>query len=70
MESLNNPHLAVRTLAHWHLVRLVPAGKEIPYDAAAPAEDRRAAFQRWRDLIPPGQLPPEPKKSDEKSKKN
>jgi hypothetical protein len=34
---------AVRELAHWHLVRLVAAGRDIPYDAAAPAAERQPA---------------------------
>jgi hypothetical protein len=50
----------VRELAHWHLVRLVAQGKDIPYDAAGPEGQRQKAFERWRALIPEGQLPPEP----------
>jgi hypothetical protein len=57
---------AIRQLAHWHLIRLVPAGKEIAYDAAAPAEARQKAQASWRRLIPPGQLPPAPPKTDDK----
>jgi hypothetical protein len=54
---------AVRTLAHWHLVRLAPGGKDFGFDAAAPEEQRRQAVQRWHALIPDGQLPPRPKTS-------
>jgi hypothetical protein len=54
--------LSIRELAYWHLSRLVPAGaKDIPYDAAAPLAQRQAAFQKWKQLIPDGQLPPPPK---------
>jgi hypothetical protein len=55
LSELDHPHLAIRTLAHWHLVRLVPAGKSIAYDAAA--TDRSAAVAEWRRLIPAGELP-------------
>ena len=41
------------------LVRLAPAGKDIPYDAGGTEADRAKAQQRWRELIPPGRLPPE-----------
>jgi hypothetical protein len=63
---LGSDKLAVRELAHWHLVRLVPAGKDIAYDPAAPAEAREKAQASWRRLIPPGQLPPRPKTEDKK----
>ena len=51
---LDHKNQGVRTLAHWHLVRLAPAGKLIPYDAAAPEADRQAAVRRWQALIPEG----------------
>lgn len=57
---LKHSKQAVRELAHWHLVRLAPAGKDIPYDAAAPEPERLKAYERWRALIPEGQLPPPP----------
>src|SRR5205823_2457766 len=44
---LDHKNQAVRALAHWHLVRLAPAGKDISFDAAAPDEQRRQAVQRW-----------------------
>jgi hypothetical protein len=50
--------LAVRGLAHWHLSRLVPAGRDIGYDPLAAPEKRAAAIKRWQELIPPGKLPP------------
>ena len=48
----------MRELAHWHLVRLAPAGKSITYDALAPEADRERAYEEWRKLIPAGKLPP------------
>jgi hypothetical protein len=62
---LNHRRQAVRELAHWHLVRLAPGGKEITYDASASAADRGKAIAAWKKLIPPGKLP-EPKKDDTK----
>jgi hypothetical protein len=58
---LEHKNQAIRTLAHWHLVRLAPAGKDISFDAAAPEDQRRQAVQRWHALIPDGQLPPRQK---------
>lgn len=60
---LKHSRLPMRELAHWHLVRLAPAGRNIPYDAAAPAADRQRAYAAWRTLIPEGKLPPPPEKS-------
>ncbi len=62
IDLLGHSQLPFRELAHWHLVRLAPAGRNIAYDAAAPAARRQQAIDSWRGLIPPGQLPPEPKK--------
>ena len=55
---LGSDRLAVRGLAHWHLYRLVPAGRKIGYDPLAAPERRAAALKRWQELIPPGKLPP------------
>jgi hypothetical protein len=56
IDYLASPKTAVRELSHWHLVRLVPAGKGIPFDAGNSTETR-AAQAAWRQLIPPGELP-------------
>ncbi|MCI0642110.1 MAG: hypothetical protein L0Y72_32225 [Gemmataceae bacterium] len=56
---LRHSKQAVRELAHWHLVRLVAKGKDIPYDAAAPEAERQKSYERWRAHIPEGKLPPE-----------
>jgi hypothetical protein len=48
----------VRELAKWHLDRLAPAGRSIPFDAAAPPEEREKAYKEWKKLIPDGKLPP------------
>ena len=58
---LNHKQLAVRGLAYWHLSRLVPAGKEFGYNPLDPPEKRAAAIEKWKKLIPGGQMPPRPK---------
>jgi hypothetical protein len=59
IQCLKHSKLAVRELARWHLERLAPeVSKAIPYDAAAPAEQRERAYEQWRQQIPTGQLPP------------
>lgn len=58
---LDSKHLGVRELAHWHLVRLAPAGRDIAFDAGAAEAVRQQGVERWRKLIPAGELPPRPK---------
>ncbi len=59
IQCLKHSKLGVRELAHWHLERLAPeVSKEVPYDAAAPADQRERAYERWQARIPAGQLPP------------
>jgi hypothetical protein len=55
---LGSDRLAVRGLAHWHLYRLVPAGRKIGYNPLAPEAERARAIREWKKLIPSGQLPP------------
>jgi hypothetical protein len=59
---LAHDRAAVRNLAAWHLVRLVPAGQGIGYKPGGTKEEAAAAQKAWRKLIPAGQLPPAPKK--------
>lgn len=61
LSLLDHKSVAVRELAHWHLVRMAPAGSDIAFDAGADDKQRRQAVERWRKLIPPGELPPRPK---------
>jgi hypothetical protein len=60
--DLDHPRPTMRALAHWHLVRLVPAGKAIPYDPTATEAERRTSIDAWRRLVPPGKLPTAPKR--------
>jgi len=57
IDYLAGPKLAIRELGHWHLVRLVPRGKEIAFNAAADSAQLAQAQASWRKLIPPGELP-------------
>ena len=61
IDCLTHKSVAVRELAHWHLVRLAPAGKDIPFDATLPPEEQQQVAARWRQLIPPGQIPKQAK---------
>ena len=55
---------AVRNLAAWHLVRMVPQGKVIAFDPAGTKADCDAAYRAWKKLVPAGQLPPTGAKKD------
>jgi hypothetical protein len=71
---LKHKRLPVRELALWHLQRLAPAGRDIPYDAAGKPAERAKAVAAWQKLIPAGELPPAPRpkkdKTDKKDKKD
>lgn len=62
IEYLNHDQSAVRNLAAWHLVRLVPQGKAIPFKPNGTKQDCEAAYREWRKLVPSGKLPPPPPK--------
>lgn len=64
IDYLSHDKLAIRGLANWHLVRLVPEGKKIGYSPMASKEDRAKAIAAWEKLVPRGKLPAEtsPKK--------
>jgi hypothetical protein len=62
IHALNHGKTPMRELAHWHLVRLVPGGNKIAYDAAAPEAQRLQAIAEWRRLVPEGELPLPPTK--------
>lgn len=48
---------AVRNLAAWHLIRLAPAGKSIPWKPDASPDEARGMYTAWKKLVPPGRLP-------------
>jgi uncharacterized protein (TIGR03000 family) len=57
---LKHRRQVVRELAAWHLYRLAPVGRKIAFDSSAPAAERDKAADKWKKLIPPGELPKEP----------
>lgn len=57
LDELDHSQPAVRQLAHWHLVRLAPAGRDIPYDPTAEVAARAPAIEAWHKIIPAGELP-------------
>ena len=63
IEYLAHEQSPIRNLAAWHLVRLVPQGKSIGFKPNGTKEESDATYRAWKKLIPPGKLPPEPKKS-------
>jgi hypothetical protein len=58
IDCLANSSLVIRELGSYKLQIYVPAGSGIRYSAADPENLRTAAYNAWRRLIPPGQLPP------------
>lgn len=58
IDYLDHEQQSIRFLAHWHLVRLVPAGKKIDFKALDSKEAREKAIAEWKKLIPTGKLPP------------
>ncbi len=57
IDYLDHDLVGIRGLAYWHLYRLVPAGRAINYNPGASKEERRAAIEKWRALVPKGQVP-------------
>lgn len=57
IDYLGNPKIAVRELGHAQLVRLVPSGRDIPFNAGGAPKALERAQAAWRKLIPRGQLP-------------
>jgi serine/threonine protein kinase len=55
---LKSERPAIRELAYYHLVRLVPEGRRQQFDPGISAEQRERAFGEWKTLIPEGKLPP------------
>jgi hypothetical protein len=64
IDYLGNDKLPIRALANFHLIRLVPAGKGIGFNPAGSAEERQAAIQKWKTIVPAGKLPPSEKPSE------
>jgi hypothetical protein len=59
IDYLRQDEPAIRVLAHWHLVRLVPGGSRILSD---PLGDAGRLYEAWKKLVPEGTLPKVPMK--------
>jgi hypothetical protein len=57
IDYLGHSRLALRGLAYWHLQRLVPQGREFGYNPLDAKDKRQAAVDKWRQLVPRGELP-------------
>jgi hypothetical protein len=68
IDYLEHDRLAIRGLAYWHLIRLVPQGKDFDFNPVDPKKDRDAAVAKWRKLIPDGKMPPKPGEEKEAKK--
>ncbi len=62
IDYLGHEKPGVRNLAAWHLIRLVPQGRDIPYRPNGSAADAIGAQDAWKKLVPAGELPPPPPK--------
>ena len=51
VKYLDHDSFAIRGLANWHLVRLVPAGKKFAFNPLAPKKERDKARDQWKKLI-------------------
>ncbi len=61
-EYLLNAKPIVRSLAAWHLVRLYPEGKTIPFKPNGTGEDISAFHAAWKKLLLAARVPPKPVK--------
>lgn len=62
IDYLTHDKAAIRNLAAWHLVRLVPQGKSIAYNPNATKEECQKTHREWKKLVPSGQIPSSPSK--------
>jgi hypothetical protein len=62
IDYLGHEKPAIRNLAAWHLIRLVPEGKNIPFKPDGTVAEAQKTQSEWQKLIPPGELPPNLKK--------
>jgi hypothetical protein len=58
IDYLTHDKPGIRNLAAWHLVRLVPQGKDIPFKPDGTAAEAAKSQAAWKKLIPRGELPP------------
>ena len=51
LKQLTHPKVAIRELAHSHLIGLFPAGRTISFNAAAAAPHLNQMVAEWRKLV-------------------
>jgi hypothetical protein len=64
IDYLTHDQAAIRNLAAWHLIRMVPQGKAIAYTPSGTKAECEKVALEWKKLIPAGQLPPPEGKKD------
>jgi hypothetical protein len=64
IDYLQSDRPAIRALAHWYLVRMVPEGKKIDYNPLADKAERDKGSQEWSKLVPAGKVPTKPKSNE------
>jgi hypothetical protein len=62
IDYLAHEKSGIRNLAAWHLVRLVPQGRDIPYKPNGTVAEAVKSQEAWKKLVPSGELPPPPPK--------
>jgi hypothetical protein len=60
IDYLQSDRAAIRALAHWYLVRLVPEGKNIEFKPYGNKEEREHCYKEWCKMIPSGRVPARP----------
>jgi hypothetical protein len=51
---------AIRVLAHWHLIRLVKGGAQIPYDPMGDSATLERGYNVWKRAILERSFPKKP----------
>ena len=57
IEYLKHGKLPIRELAAAYLIRWVPEGRKILYDAGGSPAQLEQGYKEWKKLIPDGKLP-------------
>ena len=59
IDYLVHEKIGIRNLAAWHLIRLVPQGRSIPFKPDGTVQENERVHEAWKKLIPKGHLPPD-----------
>jgi hypothetical protein len=58
LDYLTHDKAALRNLAAWHLLRLLPEAQRFPYKPDGSRDDALRTRDQWKQLLPPQTLPP------------